>query len=536
MIKPIASCFIFFLFVSIIQSDESVKTGDLYDTGIGLYYKGNYEEAIEIFSSLIQKFPHSKLVPYSYYMIGMCLLKKGQYGEALKKFEYYLKMYPDGDRVNEVRQEIEVCREKLKIKEDLNTESSQPKNDKSPIEFDQDRIEVKKKEFLNSDRKVHGEVPITAKQSQEMKRRICTQVFYLDSRTLNEVERRIKELKKAGINTIIFRVFQNKGERTYKFLQHQNEAGVYFKTDYAPVVYDILGKISEISHRNGIDIFAWMTTRYADFGLETDPGYRCKGYNFETKRMEITRGYNLFHPEVLRRLEGIYRDLGRYQIDGILFQDDLILRHNEDFSIEANKAFLKEYGFSPNPDTFYIEPFKSDSGKYYVKAYTERFWKWANWKNRWLMDVAKRLMSAAKESNPKLQFGINLYYETILNHSNAIAWFSQNISRAIETNFDYYAIMLYHRQALKELNMERENAINLMVNVSQKAINLIRDPSRVLVKLQILDWQTYEVIPEREISDILSVILKQGEVSVAFVPYIQRFPLHLLKGKWSKTY
>jgi hypothetical protein len=238
---------------------------------------------------------------------------------------------------------------------------------------------------------------------------------------------------------------------------------------------------------------------------------------------------------VLKRLEGLFRDLGRYPIDGILFQDDLILKHNEDFSTEANKAFLKEFGYLPHPDLFYIDPYKSESGKYYVKAYTDRFWTWANWKNRWLMNVAKRLMEAARESNPNLQFAINLYFEAVLNDFNGMAWFSQTLSEALKNNFDYYAIMAYHRQAMKDKNIEVKEAIDLMAEVAKKAVKSVGEPSRVLLKLQVLDWKSYAILPQKEVEEILTGILNQGEMSLAFVPYIDQFPLHLLKGKWTSS-
>jgi hypothetical protein len=241
---------------------------------------------------------------------------------------------------------------------------------------------------------------------------------------------------------------------------------------------------------------------------------------------------------VLKRLEGLFRDLGRYPIDGILFQDDLILRHDEDFSPEANQAFLEEFGYLPDPEVFYIDPYRSEPGKYYVKAYTDRFWTWANWKNRWLMIVAKRLMEASRESNPNLQFAINLYFEAVLNDFNGVAWFSQTLSGALKNNFDYYAIMAYHRQAMKNRNIEVREAIGLMAEAAQKAIEGVGDPSRVLMKLWILDWNrneavSYALAPQKEIEEILTAILNLGKVSLAFVPYIDPFPLHSLKGKWT---
>ncbi len=520
------SILILFIFFSSPLShgqEKSLNSGEVYDSAIELFYKGRYNEAIEGFSKLIQSFPTSKLVSYSQYMIGQCYLNMGKYEDALQQFELYLKTYPHGDRVKETEKGIQISKEKLKAEK---REYGVAEGTRS---ISEEAIKVEVKAITEESKKLEVKFLPEVKR---VKRRICAQVFYFDGKNLEEVEKRVKKLKNAGVDTLILRVFQNKGDRMYKFVTPRHEEGVYFKTEYAPVVDDILGKLAEIVHRNGLDIFAWITTRYANYGSEGHPEYRCKSYNFETKKMEVARGFNLFHPDVLKRLEGLFRDLGRYPIDGILFQDDLILKHNEDFSADANKAFLKEFGYSPHPDLFYIDPYKSDSGKYYVKAYTDHFWSWANWKNRWLMNLAKQLMTAAKESNPNLKFGINLYYESVLNNSNAVAWFSQTLSEALEKDFDYYAVMAYHRQTMKELNMEERKAIELMSEVAQKAVKSVGDPSKVLMKVQILDWKNYEVIPKKEVEELLAGILNHGEVSLAFVPYIDQFPLHALKGKW----
>jgi len=487
--------------------EKLLDPGELYDSSMKLYDQGRCEEAIEGFSKIVQSAPAGSFIAYSQYMIGLCYLKMEKYEEATQQLGLYLKNYPDGNRVREAEEGIKIAKEQLKEK------ALGPPPVSKPV--------VKK----------------SSPMKKKTTRRICAQVSYLEGKNLEEVEQRVKELKNAGVNTILFRVFQNKGDRLYKFVKAQQDEGVYFKTEYAPVVDDILGKIAEIVHRNGLELFAWITTRYANYGLKEPPEYRCKSYNFETKKMEVSRGFNLFHPDVLKHLEGLLRDLGRTPIDGILFQDDLILKHNEDFSTEANRAFQKEFGYLPHPDLFYVDPYKSENGKYYVKAYTDRFWTWANWKNRWLMNVAKRLMTVARESNPNLQFAINLYFEAILNDRNGLAWFSQTLPGALENHFDYYAIMAYHRQAMKDRNIEVKEAIGLMADVAQKAVKTVGDPSKVMMKVWILDWKSneavgYELAPRKEIEEILTAILARGEVSLAFVPYIDQFPFYSLKGKW----
>jgi uncharacterized lipoprotein YddW (UPF0748 family) len=540
-----------FLCIPHSQGQERSQTaGELYDTGMTLFHKAKYDEAIDRFSKLILFFPTSKLNSYSRFMIGQCYLKMQKYEEALRQYELYLKTYPNGDRAKEAEKGLQTSKEKLKQKASppppkppASDEEKKKKSDEvnlstpqhqafSSLKVDPEPLLVpaSKGGALGAVERVNAPFPM-----QKVKRRICAQIFDLDFTSLEEVEKEVKILKEAGVDTLILRVFQNKGGRVFRFVTPRHEEGVYFNTQGALIVDDILGKMTEIAHRNGLDLFAWITTRYANYGLDGAPEYRCKSYNFETKKIEVARGFNLFHPYVLKRLEGLFRDLGRYPIDGILFQDDLILKHNEDFSVEANQAFLKEMGFSPDPTLFYIDPFKSTNEKYHVKAYTNQFWSWANWKNRWLMMVAGRLMEAARESNPNLKFGINLYCETVVNSSNAVAWFSQTLPEALQKNFDYYALMTYHRQTMNELNMGEKKAIELMAEVAEKAVRSVGDPSKVLMKIQLLDWKNDEVVPQKEVEEILAGVLNRGKVSLAFVPYISQFPLYSLKEKWNNS-
>jgi hypothetical protein len=53
-----------------------------------------------------------------------------------------------------------------------------------------------------------------------------------------------------------------------------------------------------------------------------------------------------------------------------------------------------------------------------------------------------------------------------------------------------------------------------------------------MMKVQVLDWKRYEVIPAKEVETLLDGILSEGEVSLTFVPYIDQFPLPSLKRKW----
>ncbi len=172
----------------------------------------------------------------------------------------------------------------------------------------------------------------------------AVQVMVFEGRTLKEVDRELARLKAAGVDTIILRVFHNKGDRYYHFVSSDEPSGVYFKTRHAPVVADVLSYVVDIAHKRGVKVFAWMTTRYADYGLTKTQSLRCRGYDVKKRRFVNCKGLDLFNDQALRHIENLYRDLANYDIDGILFQDDLILKYNEGFGKHATSLFMQQRG------------------------------------------------------------------------------------------------------------------------------------------------------------------------------------------------
>lgn len=352
---------------------------------------------------------------------------------------------------------------------------------------------------------------------------VAVQVLLFNCPTLLEVEGKIRELKKSGVNTLIFRVFQNRGDRFYPFASPASDVGVYFNSAHAPVVDDILGDLARISRANDMKIFAWMTTRYADYGVENKKGWQAVKYDLGSERFAKAKGLNLFRRDVKNHLENIYRDLAAYDIDGILFQDDLVLKHTEGFSQDARNAFAVEFGRMPNPKEFYKDIFTADDGRKMVSSYGEDFWKWSRWKNRALLNVASGIMKEVKSVKPDIKFAINLMYEAAISPENALAWLSQDLDEAVRTGFDLYAIMAYHRQIASELNVKGVGLDSLMSKLVEKTLEKVNDPAKVLIKLQITDWESQEVVSHEEINSMLRLINKKGNPSLAFVPYRDSF-------------
>ena len=341
---------------------------------------------------------------------------------------------------------------------------------------------------------------------------VAAQIFFVEGSSPAEIEEYIREMKRHGVNTILLRVFQNRGDRPHPIAGNKRFPGVYFQTDQAPVIVDLLKLVVEIAHRHEIKVFAWMCTRHCDWQLDRKSSWRDIRFNPKSYRLEDGEFLDLFNPEVVDYLVHLYRDLARYPIDGIIFQDDLISRSTEGYSPAARRLYFEKFGKGLQPDTIYVV--NRD-----FLSYTRDFWQWVFWKSQYLLSIADKLKKACREVNPALKFSVNIYYDTLYNPRNALAWLSQGLNSSFSSDFDYYFVMSYHRQMKRELSLSMPQTISLLTDMVKQLSKSPVPESKVVMKLQIKDWTTGEPIPFAELNDVLQIFLQNCEVGIALAPY-----------------
>jgi len=354
--------------------------------------------------------------------------------------------------------------------------------------------------------------PCQSSPSEADDRMVAAQIFFVEGSSPAEIEEYLKGIKEDGINTILLRVFQNRGDRPHPLASDRRLPGVYFQTDRAPVICDLLKMVVEIAHRHKIKVFAWMSTRHCDWQLDRKSGWRDIRFHPRRHSLEDGEYLDLFNPEVGDYLVHLYQDLARYPIDGILFQDDLISRNTEGYSPSARKLYFQRFAKSLQPDAMYV--INKDS-----LSYSPDFWQWVAWKSQYLLSFADTLRKACRKVNPTLQFSVNIYYDTLYDPRNALAWLSQDFNSLLSSNFDYYFVMSYHRQMKRELSLSMPQTLSLLTDMMKQLDKSIDHKSKVVMKLQTKDWTTGEPIPFAELNDVLQIFLQNGKMGIALVPY-----------------
>jgi len=483
---------------SVVNAQESrpfLTDKDQFNYAMFLYKQGHYTVSAREFSRVIEYFPGSPVIPRAQYMMGDAYLNASMYKEAVSQFQQLIRNFPESEFKAEASLKLEIARRKLKETAVLSFPKL-PTVKAGPAEGNKAQIIM------------------------------AVQVALFEGKNYEEVAGEMERLKAAGMDTIILRVFHNRNDRFYPFVKSgklNNASGVYFNTIHSPVIEDILGPVLDMAHKKGLKVFAWMTTRYANYGLEDKNDLGCKAYDFSTKDIAPCKGLDLFNKDAVEHLERLFNDLAIYPLDGILFQDDLVLRHNEGFGPYAQLLFERDNSKRLVPDELYRNVSENSRGGYSVD-YTDEFWRWAAWKNKRLLDIADRLRIVVKKKSPDVKFAINLMYESISNPPYAMAWLSQSLDEAVKQGFDYYAIMAYHQQMQGELKKDQYEIYSLIERMTAEAVRLVGEPHRVLIKLQTIDWDTSRPLPAREVINLAKKVQEAGNISLAVVPYRKDFP------------
>jgi len=347
----------------------------------------------------------------------------------------------------------------------------------------------------------------------------AAQVFHSNANNYAEFEREVIRMKHLGVNIMIFRVFGNKGDRIYKFANPNSNIGVYFKTTHSPVIDDVLGKVTKIAHKHGIKVFAWMTTRHAIYGGEEDVW--DSEYSLSQTDYKTLPKLDLFNDQAVWQLQQLYADLAKYPIDGVLIQDDFVMRHMEGFGTEARVQYLSQYNKLLDAKNMYTELELKDNGRVKRIVYSDEFWQFQGWKNAQLILVADELIKTLKETNPRLEVALNVSYELFHKPKNALAWFAHD--KVLAKKFNYVAVMAYQDQMMKELGVSLDEAGDLIKENTDKAIEAMGSPERVIMKIQTIDWDTSKELSLKQIRFIYQKVeFVSPDVGIALAPWENR--------------
>jgi len=295
-------------------------------------------------------------------------------------------------------------------------------------------------------------------------------------------------LENIGIKKIIYPGFRD----------DENGGGLYFVNTQFRTLEPALEKFIEGFDFKKLDLCTWMITRKFNWLENTD----LLDYQYENKTRQVIRKLDVFNPDVVKKLITVYKELASHKIQCILIQDDFTLRYNEGFSNWGKAKFTTVTGEPANEELM-------------MQKNTTTNLDWNRVKRNQLNGILKQIVQNCKSINSGIKIGVNIYYETPLYINRAEAWYGHNLGEILETGVDYIYLMSYHRQIKDEMRLNEAGSRALFKEIVEKAYQICKE--KLIVKLQIKDWNTSERIPVDEVKAYLDLIPPQVH-RVCFIP------------------
>lgn len=289
-------------------------------------------------------------------------------------------------------------------------------------------------------------------------------------------------LHSIGVNLVVVQCF--------------SDEGVYFESSIAPVVVDLLGSWVGEAHACGLEIYAWMTSLNQQWLLDEHPDWGVVAY----VHGEYTRDTGWWNrvcpnnPQIREILATLYLEIAQTGVDGILIQDDLYLSENECFCPICRLLFKEEFG----------KPLKPR-----VIMHEDELIEFCKWKNRKLLDLIWYVKQRLIDEGFKIHITMNIYPEGALNPIMGLEWFGQDIRESLKV-VDSITIMAYHRLNRKSTQWIRD--------VAEAALRQAGNPSKVILKVQTIDFKSEKPIPEDELQDALNQAISGGAINLAYFP------------------
>lgn len=284
-------------------------------------------------------------------------------------------------------------------------------------------------------------------------------------------------LHHIGVETVIVRVFQDR----------EDNGGLYFTNSEFRVIKPHLDRLIPSFQSQPLDLYAWMIARR--FNWVDQSAYF--DYSYQDGERRRVKKFDIFNPRAVRKIVAVFRELAGKTINGILIQDDFFLRHNEGFSNWGKAMFTHRTRIPAN------EQFMTDS-----RTISSEHW------NRIKVDqittVLDLIVKNCKQVNPGIKVGMNIYYETPYYHEESRSWYAHDLGKLVKTGIDHVYLMAYHRQMKKERRLTEGDNRRLFKKIVEQAWRTCGD--KLVVKLQIRDWDTGRLIPLGEIQTYLDLV------------------------------
>lgn len=301
----------------------------------------------------------------------------------------------------------------------------------------------------------------------------------------------IDRLQQIGVNTVYLKAFTDLDKNGVSDT-------VYFRNRNIPVRADLLNRVAwqistltQVQHVYALmPVLAWQLPKANEESDDKVVSTDLTNHNQPFPKLSP------FSEKARKTIEALYQDLARSAyIDGILFDDDMVLSDFEDDSVYARQQYIR-WGLHESVRE--------------IRANKIEFSRWTTLKTQYLDDFAMHLAHIVRDEQPGLLSAHKLNAQIILNE-NANQWYSQSLDDSIK-KFDYTVVMVMPYG--EETDRCKTFYENLVMNIKKQQCGI----ERTVLELQTVDLKNDIIISSQEIGEGIDYLYDLGIAHIAYFP------------------
>lgn len=283
-------------------------------------------------------------------------------------------------------------------------------------------------------------------------------------------------------------------------------------------------------------ILAWSPTLYNAFLMHDNATVKATLAGND-ENMVWYRRASPFSVKTHERLIAFYEALGQCSesLDGIMYQDDLLLSNWEDVSVDAIKVMTARYGLKDTCDSA-LNDFLDDDDNVQNQD-------WKRYKTAVLDGLSKTMFEAfrrgyqkafpvlfeAREAlaSTRLICGRDYYDSAVLDNDSVTGdWYGQSLDTALDL-YEHVVIMAYYNMS-EGGNSASAKAMTWLQALARKAISVAnrngrQRSDRLIFKLQSVLWEGKDdvIIPAATLKKQVLALQQAGAMGVGFYPALQ---------------
>lgn len=251
-------------------------------------------------------------------------------------------------------------------------------------------------------------------------------------------------------------------------------------------------------HRHGLLAFVGINLRCLGYlDSRSNKQWLDGFYNPVSRKVQLSRYFDIFHPQYQKLMAYEIKRLTDSGIDGIVFLAAAPLGMYDGFTPGSVDIFNKTFHTRMNPHTLFENGLSgrdfqssSDWNQHAKSSASEasEFWRWTGWKARQRLAVLQGLMDQIHEHKPELPFGLELHPESIEDPLGALTQFSEDFLEANQKSFTYFLVLPQSGHKIQsELSspssIDLEDFINQSRTLVDRMTLVIQNPARIWLSI-----------------------------------------------------